>query len=283
MIEILLQQVFRIHGLPSDVVSDRGPQFVAQFWREFCRLLGASVSLTSGYHPQSNGQTERLNQDLEVSLRILCSKDPTSWSKNLIWAEYAHNSLPCSSTGLSPFQCCLGYQPPLFPAQEKESAVPSARAFIQRCRRTWRQARVALIRSSGRYKDQADRGRSAAPPYRCGDRVWLSSKHLPLKVDSRKLAPRFVGPFPISKVVNSVAVRLQLPRALRVHPTFHVSQLKPVKTCALVPAVPPPPPARLVDGGPVFTVRRLLDSRRRGRGLQYLSPCHGHGRPWLRI
>ena len=74
-----MNQVFRIHGLPCDVVSDRGPQFVSAFWREFCRCLGATTSLSSGFHPQTNGQTERANQDLERVLRCLSSQNPTSW------------------------------------------------------------------------------------------------------------------------------------------------------------------------------------------------------------
>ncbi len=97
----VVDHVFRIHGLPADVVSDRGPQFVSKFWREFCRLLGATVSLSSGFHPQTNGQTERANQDLERVLRCLVTQNPTSWCQQLSWVEYAHNSLPVSlqSTG----------------------------------------------------------------------------------------------------------------------------------------------------------------------------------------
>ena len=64
----VIDHVFRLHGLPVDVVSDRGSQFVSKFWKEFCKLLGATVSLSSGYHPQSNGQSERANQDLERTL-----------------------------------------------------------------------------------------------------------------------------------------------------------------------------------------------------------------------
>lgn len=113
--ELLVLHVFCLHGLPSDVVSDRDPQFTSQFWKAFCRLLGFSPSLSSGFHPQTNGQTERANQKLEVALRCMTSWDPASWSRTLPWVEYAHNPLPISATGLSPFHCCPGYQPPLCP------------------------------------------------------------------------------------------------------------------------------------------------------------------------
>uniref|UniRef100_A0A9J7ZNK5 Integrase catalytic domain-containing protein n=1 Tax=Cyprinus carpio carpio TaxID=630221 RepID=A0A9J7ZNK5_CYPCA len=126
----VIDLVFRLHGLPMDVVSDRGPQFVSKFWQEFCKLLGASVSLSSGFHPQSNGQTEKANQDLEKVLRCLISKNPSSWNQQLLMVEYGPNSLPVSSTGLSPFECSLGYQPPIFSSMESEVVVPSAHAFI---------------------------------------------------------------------------------------------------------------------------------------------------------
>jgi len=121
--EIMFSQVFRLHGLPQDLVSDRGPQFVSVFWKEFCRQMGATASLSSGFRPQSNGQTEHYNQEMETGLRCMAS-------------QYAHNSLPVSAIGLSPFQCVYGYLPLLFPDLEGEVAVPSAQAQVRQCHPT---------------------------------------------------------------------------------------------------------------------------------------------------
>ncbi|KAI3351293.1 hypothetical protein L3Q82_005837 [Scortum barcoo] len=280
----MINQVFRIHGLPCDIVSDRGPQFIAAFWKEFCQLLGATVSLSSGYHSESNGQTERLNQELETCLKCLVAQNQTTWSQHLTWVEYAHNSLPTAATGLSHFQVVYGYQPPLFPTNETEVTVPSAHAMVKNCRKIWAAARRMLLRNQSRMKAAADRHCRPAPAYRLGQKVWLSTKDLPLHVHSRKLAPRFVGPFPVSKLINPVSVQLKVPRSLRVHPTFHVSKLKPFRESPLVPPSKPPAPPRIVDGGPVYTVKKLLAVRKRGRGRQFLVNWEGYGpeeRSWI--
>ena len=112
---LLVLHVFQLHGIPQDIVSDRGPQFSSRVWKAFCQALGASASLSSGYHPQTNGQTERANQDLGSALRCVAAEHPVSWSTHLPWIEYARNSLVCSATGMSPFHVSMGFQPPLFP------------------------------------------------------------------------------------------------------------------------------------------------------------------------
>ncbi len=174
------------------------PQFLSYFWTEFCRQLGATAGLSSGYYPQTNGQAECAIQDLERVLGCVASAELSSWSSRLTMVEYAHNSLPVSSTALSPFQCCLGYQPPLFSSQESDAVVPSAHVFIQRFLRTWSIAREALTRTGERNKASADRHRTKPPLYMCGQKVWLSSQDLHFGLSSRKLRPKFVGLFIIS-------------------------------------------------------------------------------------
>lgn len=225
---VLLQHV-RLHGFPVDIISDKGPQFISQFWKAFCSLVGATVSLSSGYHPQSNGQTERFNQELENGLHCLVAQAAAQWSKNLLWVEYTHNSLPSVSTGYSPFECVYRYQPPLFQVLERGVGVLS---LIQMCPRTWARVRRTLLHTSASYKAMADCQRNRGPSFQLGQRVWLSTRDLPLRSECRKLAPRFIGPLPVSKTTNPVG--LKLPSSMRIHPTFHISKVKPLVESPLV-------------------------------------------------
>ncbi len=132
------------------------------------------------------------------------------------WIEYSHNTLPVTSTGLSPFECSIGYLPPLFPSQEPDAVVPSALAFIRRCHSVWRKA-------SRWTKAAADRYWIPAPRYVCVQKVWLSTKDLPLKAVSRKLVPYVLDP---------VAVRLKLPSSLGwVHPPVSAGAAETVLLC----------------------------------------------------
>ncbi len=250
--------------MPEDIVSDRGPQFTSRLWAAFFKALEINVSLTSGYHPQSNGQAERLNQELVRFLRSYCSTHQLDWSRYLLWAEYAQNSW-----------------------SGEPSNVPAVNDWIQRSEETWDQAHHHLRHAVRRQQVQADKHRKRNPEYNVGQWVWLSARDLRLHLPCRKLSPRYVGPFQIIRQITPVSLELNLPNHDRISPTFHVSLLKPADDPGEGSEEPledadPLPISR--EDEEIYQVRELLDSRCQGHTLQYLVDWEGYGpeeRSWV--
>ncbi|KAK3520117.1 hypothetical protein QTP70_014283 [Hemibagrus guttatus] len=265
-VEAMFSHVFQNFGLPEDIVSDRGPQFTSRVWGSLCARLDIGVSVSSIHHPQSNGQAERLNQEIRRFLRTYCSREQQRWSEFLPWVEYAQNSLTHSSTGLTLFQCMLGYRPPLFPWSGEPSNVPAVEEWYRLSLEVWERAHVRLQRAVRRQRIQADRHCRPHPSYQVGQRVWLSTRNLCLKLPCRKLSPKFIGLFKIICQVNPVAYRLRLPASYCICPTFHVSLLKPAHSSAGEPVAgeDPPPPLEL---------RGCLHTR---CGLFWTPDAYGH-------
>ncbi|KAL0150837.1 hypothetical protein M9458_053856 [Cirrhinus mrigala] len=266
--EQLFHQAFRHFGLPEEIVSDRGPQFTSHVWKAFFKLLGVSVNLSSGYHPQTNGQTERKIQELGCYFRAYCQDDQHSWSRFLPWG------------------CVLGYQPPLFPWTEEPSNVPAVDHWFREGERVSDSAHYHLQRAVRRHKSFADARRRAAPNYQPGDLVWLSTRDLRLRLPCHKLSPRYIAPFRFLRLINVVTFQLQLLPRYRIHPTFHVSLLKPSSPSATEPpgAEAEPPSPEVLDQPSVFTVHEILDSQLRGGRLEYLVDWEGYGpeeRSWV--
>ncbi|KMS64547.1 hypothetical protein BVRB_019170, partial [Beta vulgaris subsp. vulgaris] len=278
---MFLSTIVRLYGVPDQIISDRGPQFISKFWNRLFELLGADVSLTSGYHCQTNGQTERLNQVLEQYLRCYTSYRQSDWSQLLPLADSPTSNSQHGATGVSPFFALRGYHPKFDPAIPSTAQVPRAESYAKSLTELHSWLRDQISVAQQRYQDYADRHRAPAPTYSVGDRVWLSTSNIPSARPCPKLSSRKIGPFPIKRVLGPVTVELDLPPSMKIHPVFHVSLLTPHVPNTIPHRVQRPRHPVFVDNDPSLTphylVNSILDSRYFRSKLQYLIDWQGYG------
>jgi len=234
--ELYLSRIVCLHGVPTRIVSDRGSQFTSHFWKSLNEAMETKLSFSTAYHPQTDGQTERVNQILEDLLRACVLDYGAKWEKCLPYAEFSYNNSYQSSLQMSPFEALYGRKcrTPLNWSESGE------RPFFGPDLVTEAEEQVRVIRerlrtAQSRQKSYADRRRRELS-FNVGDHVYL--KVSPFKSTRRfgikgKLAPRYIGPFQIVAKRGAVAYELKLPPSLSAfHPTFHISQLK---KCLRVP------------------------------------------------
>ena len=280
---LMRQHWFRAYGLPTSIVSDRDRRFVSHFWRALFSGLGTELKFSTAFHPQTDGQSERANRTLEEILRHFVSPRQDDWDDWLDLAEYAINDSVNPSTGYSPFYLCFGHNPvsPLDLALNPV-VVPAAQTALDDMRATMQHAKVRLAEAQVRMATQHDEHHRDVT-FVVGDLVRLSTANLSLpSTMTKKLTARYLGPFSVEKVVSPVAYQLKLPKALKIHPVFHVSLLQPWHVDPEHPqrtTVLRPPPVDAEEDR--FYVECLLDKRqrRRGRGfsVEYLVRWRGYG------
>ena len=280
---LYLKYVFKHHGLPDDIVTDRGTQFTSRFTASLLKLCDIHSNKSTAFHPQSDGQTERVNQVLEQYLRIFCDHQQDNWLDILPLAEFAYNNAKHTSTRMSPFFANYGLHPRctlrITPASPGTEQNPSAEALAQKYREIHDQAKAQLERAQAKYKENYDVRHQQAPTFEPGDLVWLSRRHISTTRPSSKLDVKRLGPFKILETVgeSKLAYRLELPTQMRVHPVFHVSLLEPHRKNRFPGRVQPPPPPVEIDDGMEWEVESVLDSRIRYGKIEYLVHWQGYG------
>uniref|UniRef100_A0A803SRK7 Gypsy retrotransposon integrase-like protein 1 n=1 Tax=Anolis carolinensis TaxID=28377 RepID=A0A803SRK7_ANOCA len=274
--DLFLQHVFRLHGLPKSLITDRGSQFTSRFWKALQKLLGIDSRLSSAHHPQTDGQTERTNATLEQYLRCYVNYQQDNWASLLPLSEFAYNNGVQASTKETPFFANYGFHPRFFPPVIETSEVPAAEDWLQELTAVQQLLLQQLDQAKEDYKRHADKHRQPGPEIKVGDRVFLSTRFLPSHRPCRKLDARFIGPYPVVAQLNPVTFKLQLPRSMRIHPVFHRSLLLPADGVRPDVNRPAPVPV-LVDGEDEFEVQDILDSRFHRRRLQYLIDWVGFG------
>jgi hypothetical protein len=292
--ELIIQHIVKLHGLPDTIVSDRGPQFVAEFWKHLCRILEVDSRLSTAYHPETDGQTEVENRELEKYLRIYVNYQQDNWSQWLALAEFAANNAESSTTRASPFFANLGYNPRLSfdlrpetegiePKNPKERldrklAIDKAKEL----KALWEKLRDEIGLAQSRMERFANEKRRPAPAYKVGDMVWLSAKNLRTQRPSVKLDHKNEGPWEVLEKVGPTSYRLKIPHETKLHPVFHSNLLRLDREDPLPGQIQPPPGPVIIDenenneGEAEYEVERIIDSRIHRKKLQYRADWVGY-------
>jgi hypothetical protein len=255
--DLFIEAVFRPHGIPSETISDRGTQFTAAFWQAFTQRLGIRFKMSTAYHPQTDGQTERTNRVVADTLRHYTMEYQSTWDEYLPIVEFAINNAVNVATGMTPFFVLYGRHPNLpwnLPQKtENPAGMEAAQVLKSRLERAKRCMQAAQERMRVQYNQKHE-----PKTYQIGDKVLLSTKNMDIPVPT-KILPRFIGPFKILEVINTQAYRLELPSRLKkLHDVFHVSLLRPYRSDG---TYQPPPIGWATDGDAIWEVEKIMKHR----------------------
>jgi hypothetical protein len=214
--EILIRRIFSQVGLPEKLISDRGPQYASKVMRSVLKAFGIRSALSTAYHPQTNGASERANQSLEQYLRAYCNRIQNNWSTLLPIAELAYNTHTHAATKKTPFELLYGYNP-IWPSELKiDEKIPTAEQRISTLEEARKEALAAMRIADGSMKQQHNTYGKEGPNFQPGDKVWLEGKNLRTQYPSAKLAPKRYGPFDIIGQIGQGAYKLRLPNHMKI-------------------------------------------------------------------
>ena len=224
---ILLDRLIRDHGIPRTITSDRDKLFTSNYWKTLMGMIGTKLKMSTAYHPQTDGQTERANQTLETHLRHYVNKRQNNWVSLLPMAQLAYNDKISETTKLTPFFANYGKNANHFLGPREGPNAETALVKAQELKDVHEQITKTITKSNEVVRQQVNKHRKNGPQLKKGDKVYLLTRNLKTKRPSKKLDHVKVGPFLIEERRGAVNYKLDLPKDSKRHPVFHVSLLEP--------------------------------------------------------
>jgi len=193
--KIFAREVWRFHGLPADIVSDRDSRFTSETWKEFLEILDIRPRMSTAFHPQTDGQTERLNQMIEAYLRAFVNQEQENWVLLLPMSEFAYNNSVTIGNGMSPFYTYYGRHPATINPPSSEPLNPASTVYAHWMQTVHDESRKGLEAAQERMRRYTDPDRKEPPAYQVGDLVMLSGRNIKTRRPSKKLDHKNHGPF----------------------------------------------------------------------------------------
>jgi hypothetical protein len=279
--KLFAKEIWRLHGLPSEIVSDRDAKFTSHLWKELMEHLDVKLSMSTAFHPQTDGQTERVNSVLEQYVRHYCSFQQDDWVDLLPMAEFAYNTAVSETTKMSPFQANYMFQPEtqwIKPAEGQEWSNPASELLLTRWKRILEFLKENIYQAQTRMAKWHDAKAQSQPSFKVGDMVMIDARNIRTKRPSKKLDHKKIGPFPIIKLIGKRAVKVRLPPAMEMHPVYHVSMVEPYRESKLPGRHQSPPPPEEIDGEKYWVVDKIAKSRlnRQKKRVEYLVFWKGY-------
>ncbi|RAL58494.1 hypothetical protein DID88_005198 [Monilinia fructigena] len=265
---VFLRGIVSIHGVPDEIISDRDKLFTSKFWTTLLALMGIKRKLSTSFHPQTDGQTERTNQTMEAYLRCYVNYRQDNWVELLPMAQFAYNTSETETTKITPARANFGFNPQAYkiPIPQEVNA-ESAIVQVEQLKDLQEQLALDLRFISSRTAAYYNTKRSMEPTLKEGDKVYLLRRNIETKRPSNKLDHRKLGPFKIDKVIGTVNYRLKLPDTMNIHPVFHISLLEPAP-----PGAPNAPFTEIepVNPNAIYDVETILDCKYIRNKVKYI-------------
>ena len=278
LVRFFRDNVWKLHGLPESMISDRGLQFAVGLTKELNKMLGIETKLSTAYHPKTDGQTERTNQKLEQYLRMYDNHRQNNWSEWLIMAEFAFNNKVYTATKMSQFQVNYGRELRMGFDIRKKRKNEKTEEFAREMKERHKEARAVLVRLQKEMKRQVDKSRKETEEYKVDDKVLISIKDFSMELMKRvtkKLTEKFIEPYVVRKIVSENVVELELLALLRIYLVVNMRRIVKYREQVEGQKKIPLPPIEIASEKE-YEVEKILNRQEKRGKMKYLVKWKGY-------